>query len=597
MSSNRELPYIEFDPDDAWDPERINDMQSKVRKNINDRVREGLDTIYHVSEADLAAKAKWAEQARRADSAECADHAQKASEAEEAEKAKWADKAGEAECAKTAASADRAAIATDAEHAQLADRATNADAATTATKADEASRATLADKATLADNASRADLALVATKADWAANADEAKHALVADEATHAAQADSATQANNAAMAQKAVEADLAARATKAVDAERAQNAERANLADKANYADKAGSAVTADSASRASSAAQADNAKEAGHAMKADWAGNADNAKDAAHATSADHAHTAGQAKTADSANSATSATTATMADKAKHADTADHAKKADEATTATKAGDATLLAGQTPDQLMRDIITAALAEMKKQHTYYGWYFKRVRMDHQSLIKHGMGRFPLVDVYQLDYFKVVSPEDGKTHVTWVNFYLYHSSEDRIRHSSGSIEIEPSNEEPFYIPLADFLDLLEIDYDDKRGIDDIENDIWRALDEREGNDRFDDTHHTSSPWFSGCCRQSLRVGELKKRGDWDDLRVQLRPRKTINLTVTSEDNKPMPNQIEVAQLSLNTIGLQLLGKTVYRKAITGATDGDWKTSIETELPLLVLLKA
>ena len=627
MSSNREPPYIVFDSKDPWDPNRVNDMQSIIRKNISDRVREGIEAIDHVSEAEVALKAKHADHAHRAESAERAEHAKKASEAECADKAHSAGKADEAEHAKCADTAKQAEMATDAKHAAEADKAKHAEETTHALKADNASDAAHAERATLADNANHADEATHATNADTAKLADDAKHATstdsakhadmstkaeAADEATHAASADKSKMADTAEHATNADEAKHAERATKALDAERAQNAERANVADKADYASKAGNAVTSDSASYAATAAQADNAKAAAHALSSDSAKTADWAKDAAHATAADSATTATHAKLADEATKATSA------DKATKADSADKADRADSSATALKANDSELFTGKTHDQIVQEIVDAAVAAVRKADKSYRWCFKRLRLLEQNVFEHRMGRFPLVDVYQLDYFRVVSAEDDDPHLTYVNFYLYHGSEDRIRFSKQMVEIETKNEEPFKIPLEKFLGLMGIAYDDDRGIDVIETDIWNALNNRCGDDRFDDTHHTSSPWFRGCCRQSMTVGELKKRKDWGNLWVQLRPIKTINLVDTSKNTSrakgspstelpvAMPTQIEVSQLNLDAIGLKLLAAPAYRSDIanppppdeTNANDSlDWHATIESELPVLVLLKS
>ena len=54
---------------------------------------------------------------------------------------------------------------------------------------------------------------------------------------------------------------------------------------------------------------------------------------------------------------------------------------------------------------------------------------FKRLEVGEESVVEHNLLASPLVDVYQLDYFRVVASEDGYKYTTWVNFFLYHTSE------------------------------------------------------------------------------------------------------------------------------------------------------------------------
>src|SRR5262252_1693576 len=66
------------------------------------------------------------------------------------------------------------------------------------------------------------------------------------------------------------------------------------------------------------------------------------------------------------------------------------------------------------------------------------------------------------------------------------------------------------------------------------------------------NDEFEEDQYCHSPWFEKCCGEQRTVGELKKRGDWDDIWFQMRPRKTINFPVPPTAETPLtpaPTQV------------------------------------------------
>src|SRR5687768_10253991 len=63
---------------------------------------------------------------------------------------------------------------------------------------------------------------------------------------------------------------------------------------------------------------------------------------------------------------------------------------------------------------------------------------FKRLRAGRVVAVEHGLHTLPIVDVYRLDYFPVVSAADEQTLETWVNFYLYHTSDRSVHRPSGA---------------------------------------------------------------------------------------------------------------------------------------------------------------
>ncbi|MFH0344632.1 MAG: hypothetical protein ACHBNF_21475 [Chromatiales bacterium] len=278
--------------------------------------------------------------------------------------------------------------------------------------------------------------------------------------------------------------------------------------------------------------------------------------------------------------------------------------------------------LENQSPDELTNDILEKIRQELPKR-TGYKMLFKRLIWDkvkskgEEKVIKHDLDAPPLVDVYQLDYFKVVCSADEEKHKAWVNFYLYHTSEKKIRFTKAgateTIEIEPKDGPPYRIPFAELLSLYKVKYTDATSLDDLVNEFWKAL-FADPNDEFDETQYCRSPWFDKCCCDQRTVADLKSRGDWNDLWFQMRPRKTINylagatisadgstLTPTPASTSippaptPAPTQIQVVHFDFETLGIKLLLDPVYPTEQTEEQTGIEAINKE-ELKVMVLLK-
>jgi hypothetical protein len=287
--------------------------------------------------------------------------------------------------------------------------------------------------------------------------------------------------------------------------------------------------------------------------------------------------------------------------------------------------AEDADKLGGKTPDELSEEIVERALSQIPER-TGYRQLFKKLTVGEETVIEHGLMTWPLVDLYQLDYFQVVASEDDYRYVTWVNFYLYHSSEKRIRFKEEdapstalrSIEIEPTDSHPYRIPFKDMLAHYSIPVEDDASLGDLETEFWKAF-FAAPNDEFDDDQYTHSPWFDRCCREQTPVRTLKRKRDWDDLWFQMRPRRTINypITTTLSDNAPgrppvglplpAPTQIQVSHFDLNTLGMTLLLPASYPAYLMppdggtppedfdGLEEHRWE-QVRQELKVMVLLK-
>jgi len=297
-------------------------------------------------------------------------------------------------------------------------------------------------------------------------------------------------------------------------------------------------------------------------------------------------------------------------------------------------RAGDAEKLSGMSPGELTEDILKKVLDEVRARRGYLQ-VFRILKLREESWIQHDFGACPLVDVYQLDYFPVVCCEDKREFPAWVTFYLHHSSEKKLRYQTdtgkGMVEIVPKGPD-CCIPLADFLDRYKVPYTPDTSMIDLETEMWRAF-FADPNEEFDDEQYGHSIWFDKCCREEKSVRELKKSGDWNELCVRMRPRKTINYPgagsgseagtsrfswsfipedppgtpVTPEKpvTTPAPTQIQVRHCGWNRVGLTLLAKPVYPEELSVPTliDLPGFPKLEEQIPrfrdelkVMVLLK-
>ncbi|HAA33604.1 MAG TPA: hypothetical protein DCE56_45110 [Cyanobacteria bacterium UBA8553] len=290
---------------------------------------------------------------------------------------------------------------------------------------------------------------------------------------------------------------------------------------------------------------------------------------------------------------------------------------KAIEEIKSVKNAENATLLGGKGFDEILKDILEKVFQELPKK-TGYLRLFKQLKVGDEEVIKHNLKAFPLVDIYQLDYFRVVCSEDGnKPYDEWVNFYLYHSSEKKIRLEKAdgkveSIPIEPTDGHAFKIPFKDMLDSYKVEYTEDSSLGDVETEFWKAF-FSDPNDNFDDDQYCHSPWFDRCCREGRNMGSL---GDaWNDLWFQMRPRKTVNFlpavaagngAPTPPPPTPAPTQVEVVHFDLDNIGIKVLDKPIYPLIINPEDPKNTISLVEylsnrgrdisQELKLMLLLK-
>lgn len=299
-------------------------------------------------------------------------------------------------------------------------------------------------------------------------------------------------------------------------------------------------------------------------------------------------------------------------------------------------QAGDSEKLGGQAPNELIDSIIDRVLDELRARSGYLK-VFKILKVGETCVIDHDFGNCPLVDIYQLDYFPVVCSEDDGVRPSWATFYLYHTDDKKVRYPAeegsgypkGMIEIEPKDGPVYKIPFAEMLEKYKVEYTGSTTLGDLETEFYKAF-FADPNDEFDDEQYCHSPWFHRCCREEKTVRKLKKGGDWDDLWIQFRPRKTINYPggkpqaddvgtwqflpasegrcpVQTPIATPAPTQIQVCQYNHNRVGVSLLTGPVYPEAaLTGSVDPDntdtdslidqFGEGVRCELKVMILLK-
>jgi hypothetical protein len=163
---------------------------------------------------------------------------------------------------------------------------------------------------------------------------------------------------------------------------------------------------------------------------------------------------------------------------------------------------------------------------------------FKRLRRNRMNLVRHGFGTMPLVDVYELEQFDVVSSADEISDAQQVQFYVYHTTDAsaRVRGPDGGttrITVDDSESRDLRIPFDQALKLARVKYNDRSTLGDVVVEFWSAF-FTDPSDTFDETSYGNSPWLDRAVGDRRTVAELKRGGGWDDLFLQFRPRKTIN---------------------------------------------------------------
>jgi hypothetical protein len=278
---------------------------------------------------------------------------------------------------------------------------------------------------------------------------------------------------------------------------------------------------------------------------------------------------------------------------------------KNADHATNADQIGGMNLAA---LEQYIRDQVAAQLIE----RSGYMQVLCDLQLSQVKEIRHGLGAYPVVDLYQLEYFPAVCAKGGAPAdelAQWALFYLYHDDEKRLRIPPGTeyIDIESQDQPIFRIKwmtlLGQFKEQKLLDYTDQTTLDDVEGDFWNAMFKSPPNDQFDPDTYCHSRWFERCCGERRTIKQLTDAGDFDDIYLKMMPRKKTDVSAIALEGKtlqtPEPADVQVSQLDLERIALQLLAQPlVTLTPPAGAPQNINQPPGEQlrRLPLLVLLK-
>lgn len=269
------------------------------------------------------------------------------------------------------------------------------------------------------------------------------------------------------------------------------------------------------------------------------------------------------------------------------------------------------------TVDKLSQQIVQEALAKVPYKSNYrmfFRWLESpslnnsKVKWD---IVHHNLKAFPLVDIYQLDYFKVFCctgddlDDPNQLFVSHVNFYAYHGSEKRLRYKVGTppvtetVDLEPVGQQAYRIPFREMLELVRgregFEWDDDRVLKELETDFWQAFLPKE--DEFQESLFCHSPWFEK--NRDRTVGELHRRGDWENIWFQMQPEKksscpqpppdvdeppaktgTAGVASGGSQGKnpkpaakfPCPMNVQVVHYDFNTLGIGLLEDVQYENA-------------------------
>lgn len=292
-----------------------------------------------------------------------------------------------------------------------------------------------------------------------------------------------------------------------------------------------------------------------------------------------------------------------------------------ADAVTHVASADDADHLEGKDLDALTDEITKRVLDEVRGRSGYQQ-LFKILRAGEVTVLEHELGTAPLVDLYKLEYFAVVTREDDETRLTYATFYLHNSEEKRVRVNDPdnpskriSVNIQAPDLPERGIPFADMLARYDVPYTDTTTLDDLETEFWKAF-YKDPNDQFGDDQYSHSPWFERCCKEQQTVKQLKANGDWNDIVFQFRPHRTENFVGLPQlDNGlaavfPKPANVHISHLDNNRTAVWFTGEAVHdvppkdgTLADEGGNDDEEAAreyigtrEFDSELKLMILLK-
>lgn len=205
-----------------------------------------------------------------------------------------------------------------------------------------------------------------------------------------------------------------------------------------------------------------------------------------------------------------------------------------------------------------------------------YKRFIKRFdKKTNEVLLEHGLGRFPLVDVYELENVISVSANVFKpfsldrtadTKDYKIVVYYGHADEDKYKLYVKAFR----DRVPLGYPLEQLLTELQVDYEDDDTLHDVIDEMWSAF----MKDPNDELEHGETPWISDCIKRRCTVANLKEADEWNDIYVALKLRKcgkgtdilynyNFNTDPPTEYPKDAFCQVEINQVNYNTIHIKI----------------------------------
>jgi hypothetical protein len=191
-----------------------------------------------------------------------------------------------------------------------------------------------------------------------------------------------------------------------------------------------------------------------------------------------------------------------------------------------------------------------------------YRRYFRKMDKTEETfiLLEHGLGRYPLVDVYQLLPILVPTPILPQGAATQTKFLLYYGHEelDLLQTNLTSKRLPRRTLGNAWEPL---LAEYQVQYTDDDSLEDLFNDFLDAFFKLPAADEMD---HQVTKWIDDH-RDKRTVGELKKRGEWDDIRWVVLPQKIVvggPPAIQNTDGSMPQNPLDVTHLSYNTLAVR-----------------------------------
>jgi hypothetical protein len=152
-----------------------------------------------------------------------------------------------------------------------------------------------------------------------------------------------------------------------------------------------------------------------------------------------------------------------------------------------------------------------------------YKRYFKQLRDGQTIVLEHKLGRFPIVDTYELKSI-MESTNDGGPSIT-EKFYLYYHHEERDRDELLTAD-RGMVRWPWGIPLEQLLTEYDVKWELDDSLGDVINDFLDAFFKPPAVDHMG---HKLSLWIESHKEKS--IGYLKKRDEWPDIRWVVKPEK------------------------------------------------------------------